>query len=99
MASTYGYDHDDIYTLNSSNASIFAANDSSPTDFYDGFFKATQWTSTVDLNRDFDVGLHIVFQNRAAHDEYQVAPRHKEFIEENKGNWKKVRVFDSVVGK
>ena len=46
---------------------------------------------------DFDVGLHIVFQNQAAHDAYQVAPLHDQFIEENKANWKKVRVFDSVV--
>jgi hypothetical protein len=48
-------------------------------------------------DRDFDVGLHIVFQDQAAHDLYQDAPTHHQFIEENKANWKKVRVFDSVV--
>src|SRR5262249_24177033 len=48
-------------------------------------------------DRDFDVGLHIVFDSQAAHDKYQDAPLHKQFIEENKENWKKVRVFDSVV--
>jgi hypothetical protein len=48
-------------------------------------------------DRDFDVALHIVFKDIAAHDKYQVAPRHEEFIKENKDNWKKVRVFDSVV--
>jgi hypothetical protein len=48
-------------------------------------------------DRDFDVALHIVFRDRAAHDQYQDAARHKQFIEENKDNWKKVRVFDSVV--
>ncbi|HZT82820.1 MAG TPA: Dabb family protein [Gemmataceae bacterium] len=46
---------------------------------------------------DFDVGLHILFENKAAHDAYQVAPRHEQFIEENRANWKKVRVFDSSV--
>jgi hypothetical protein len=46
-------------------------------------------------DRDFDVGLHIVFKDRAAHDVYQNAPRHLQFIEENKATWKKVRVFDS----
>jgi hypothetical protein len=46
-------------------------------------------------DRDWDVGLHIVFKNRAAHDQYQDAPRHLQFIEENKATWKKVRVFDS----
>src|SRR5436309_1409407 len=44
-------------------------------------------------DRDFDVGLHIVFKDRAAHDKYQVSERHKQFIEENKDTWKKVRVF------
>jgi Stress responsive A/B Barrel Domain len=48
-------------------------------------------------DRDFDVGLHIVFKDKAAHDKYQDADDHKKFIEENKGNWKKVRVFDSLV--
>jgi hypothetical protein len=48
-------------------------------------------------DRDFDVGLHVIFESQAAHDAYQVAPRHEKFIEENKPNWKKVRVFDSVV--
>ncbi len=47
-------------------------------------------------DQDFDVALIIVFKNRADHDKYQDAARHKKFIEENKENWKKVRVFDAV---
>jgi len=46
---------------------------------------------------EFDVGLHIVFENKAAHDVYQVSSRHVQFVEENKPAWKKVRVFDSSV--
>lgn len=49
-------------------------------------------------DRGFDVALQLVFENRKAHDEYQVHPRHKQFIEENKPNWKQVRVFDAYVG-
>ena len=45
----------------------------------------------------FDVMLLIVFKGIAAHDKYQDAKRHQQFIEENKGNWKTVRVFDSAV--
>ncbi len=45
--------------------------------------------------RDFHVALHLVFKNRAAHDAYQVAERHQQFIDENKDNWASVRVFDS----
>ncbi len=51
-----------------------------------------------DVNdRDFDVALHLVFKNKAAHDQYSKAQRHLTFIEENKDNWKKVRVFDSYL--
>jgi hypothetical protein len=48
-------------------------------------------------DRDFDVGLHIVFASMPDHDRYQDHPRHTKFIEENKSTWKKVRVFDSEV--
>ena len=48
-------------------------------------------------DRDFDVGLHIFFNSLASHDKYQDAPDHLKFINENKDNWKKVRVFDSTV--
>lgn len=46
---------------------------------------------------DFDVALQVVFESRAAHDAYQTAPRHLQFIDENKPNWAKVRVFDADV--
>jgi len=39
----------------------------------------------------------LVFKDKAAHDEYQKAARHKTFIEENPSTCKKVRVFDSSV--
>ena len=61
-------------------------------------------TRTDELKRevndqDFDVGLHIVFDSLAAHDKYQDAADHLKFINENKDNWKKVRVFDSTVSR
>jgi len=43
----------------------------------------------------FDVALHVVFDSKASHDAYQVAPRHLKFVEENKPKWKQVRVFDA----
>jgi hypothetical protein len=48
-------------------------------------------------DRDFDVSLHLVFTNKEAHNKYQEDPRHLKFIEENKENWEKVRVFDSYL--
>ncbi len=51
-----------------------------------------------DVNdRDWDVGLHLVFVDKAAHDAYQDDATHNRFIDENKANWAKVRVFDSLV--
>ena len=46
---------------------------------------------------DWDVGLHLVFESKAAHDAYQDDPTHNRFIDEQKPNWAKVRVFDSYV--
>lgn len=47
--------------------------------------------------RDWDVALHVVFDSKASHDAYQTAPRHQQFIDENKPTWAKVRVFDAYV--
>jgi hypothetical protein len=48
-------------------------------------------------DRDFDVALHLVFENKAALDQYAISERHQTFIKETKETWKKVRVFDSFV--
>jgi hypothetical protein len=54
---------------------------------------------TRDVNdRDYHVSLHVFFRDRAAHDIYQDAPAHLQFIEANKDNWTGVRVFDSNLG-
>lgn len=49
-------------------------------------------------DRDFHVALHVIFDSLESQNAYQVAERHLQFIEENKENWEKVRVFDSTVG-
>jgi hypothetical protein len=48
-------------------------------------------------DRDWHVGLHLVFVDKAAHDAYQDDATHNQFIAENKANWAGVRVFDSLV--
>jgi len=66
------------------------------------FFAAGALAKDLDRpvnDRDFDVALHVVFDSRESHDRYQKDGRHLKFIEENTANWKKVRVFDSYVGK
>ena len=58
--------------------------------------RATELARPVN-DRDFDVALEVVFESMAAHDKYQQSERHMAFIAENKGNWRKVRVFDASV--
>lgn len=69
---------------------------------HDGVLFFSVGTLTKELNRpvndrDFDVALHMVFRDRAAHDAYQVSPRHQDFVAANSDAFEKVRVFDSDV--
>lgn len=58
LSSTYGRDQFDVYTLNSANAGVYASTGNpTPLDYYDGFLRTTQWTSNLDVRRDFDVRL------------------------------------------
>jgi hypothetical protein len=57
---------------------------------------AEEYTRPVN-DRDFDVGLHLVFESREAQDVYQVAARHLEFVNVCGPLWAKARVFDSDV--
>jgi len=57
LSSSYGADKLDLYTNDSIGNSYPVNGLPTPSDFYDGFLKATQWTSNLDLNRDLDVGL------------------------------------------
>ena len=57
ISSSYGGDKVYQYT-NDSISDAYGVNGlPSPSDFYDGLLQTTQWTSTIDVNRDFDVGL------------------------------------------
>ncbi|PQO42094.1 Dabb family protein [Blastopirellula marina] len=65
------------------------------------FFAAGILTDELDRpvnDREFQVALHVVFDSLESQNAYQVAPKHLQFIEENKEGWEKVRVFDSTVG-
>ncbi len=47
--------------------------------------------------KDFDVALHVVFENKAAKAKYLVSVRHKKFVDENRAEFAGVRVFDSFL--
>lgn len=53
----YGKDIDKIYTWNSGNRSLFIDTHTSPTNFYDGSFTASQLTGTLDATHAFNVGM------------------------------------------
>lgn len=47
--------------------------------------------------KDFDVALHVVFENKAAKAKYLASERHKQFVDENRESFAGVRVFDSFL--
>jgi len=53
----YGKDIDNIYTWNSGNRSLFIDTHTSPTNFYDGAYTASQLTGTIDATHAYNVGL------------------------------------------
>ncbi|HEX3366233.1 TonB-dependent receptor [Phenylobacterium sp.] len=57
LSTTYGRDKDDVSTINSANASLFADTGQTPRNFFDGTFAASEWTTTLDIDRSFDVGM------------------------------------------
>jgi len=53
----YGKDRSNIYTWNSANRALFLDTHTTPTNFYDGTFTASELTATIDANHAFNVGL------------------------------------------
>ena len=84
LASTYGKDSIDIETRNSINRSLYidtstaTTRGSSPTDFYAGSFIASQWTTQLDLAREFDVGqagpMTLALGAEYREDKYEIKP-------------------------
>jgi hypothetical protein len=90
----------ELAEANEANASKLVAACKEYLSGHDGTVYFSVGTRVKEFDRDvndtgFDVALLVVFENKAAHDAYQVAPRHLEFIERNASLWKGVRVFDS----
>ncbi len=74
----YGKDVNDVYTLGSGNRTLFIDTHTTPTNFYDGTFIASQFVGTVDVTRKFNVGmaspLTFAFGVEAREDLYQIKP-------------------------
>lgn len=46
------------------------------------------------VDDSYTVGLMVLFKDMASHDNYQINPTHKKFIENNKAKWNKVQIYD-----
>ena len=53
----YGKDIDKVWTLNSGNRSLFIDTHTSPANFYDGSFTASQFNGTIDATHSYNVGM------------------------------------------
>ena len=54
--------------------------------------------STTDrpvIDTSYDYGLTVIFENMADHDDYQVDPIHKAFLDCHMDKWKKVVIYDA----
>ncbi|MFT3793009.1 MAG: TonB-dependent receptor [Rudaea sp.] len=78
LSSGLGKNRMNVYTLNSENQSLYSELGYSPANFYDGAFKAGQWTTNFNLTRDFQVGLSAPLTLNAGleyrKDSYGIAP-------------------------
>jgi iron complex outermembrane receptor protein len=76
LGTTYGYDKDRISTLDTANASLYADKGVTPTNFYDGSFTSKEWTTNLDVSKDFAVGLasplNVAFGFEGRHDSYAI---------------------------
>jgi iron complex outermembrane receptor protein len=57
ISSTYGRDQNQIWTLDSANASLYQNTGYTPSNFYDGQFTSSQWTNNLDIAQPLELGL------------------------------------------
>ena len=84
LATTYGKDDDSVNVLNSFNRSLYIDTSTattpgfSPSNFHAGDFLASQWTTTLDVTREIDLGLYkpmtLAFGAEYRRDTYEIKP-------------------------
>ncbi len=76
LSATYGADKNVIETVDSANRSLFINTHATPRNFYDGFFRATEFTGNADFNKQMDIGsgsmLNIAFGGEYRRNTYQI---------------------------
>jgi iron complex outermembrane recepter protein len=73
---SYGKDIQEYHTLRTGNRSLFIDTHTSPTNFYDGTFNASEFVGTIDVTHQFNVGmaspLNFAFGVEAREDTFQI---------------------------
>lgn len=72
LSTTYGDDRIDAYTRNSVNADLFAEQGSRKRNFYDGAFVASEWTSNLDISRDFGGFATLAFGGEYRENQFDI---------------------------
>jgi iron complex outermembrane receptor protein len=86
LSLTYGDDNEGVYTVDSSNAQLFAVLQSQSTtpitdpqrNFYDGTFDAAERTINLDISKDFETSflaspLNVAFGGESRRDSYRIS--------------------------
>jgi iron complex outermembrane recepter protein len=78
LSTSYGEDDIGINTIKSGNVSLYNDTGFTPTDFHAGDFIATQWTSSYEMSREFEVGmagpLNFAFGVEHRDETYEIKP-------------------------
>ncbi len=76
LSTTYGRDDNRMGSIDTVNNSLVAATGTSKTDFLAGKFIASQWTSNLDIRREFDAGLaspvSVAFGGEYRHETFEI---------------------------
>jgi iron complex outermembrane receptor protein len=70
LSTTYGLNSNDVEVTNSANIDLFNDTGSTPADFHNGSFKASQWTSNLDISRKLSPVFSVAFGAEYRRDNY-----------------------------
>lgn len=76
ISSTYGRNVAKVWVKRTGNPALYAETGETPTEFYTGAFKSSQWTSNLDISKEFDVGfakpLNVAFGGEYRRDSFTI---------------------------
>ncbi|MEO6225788.1 MAG: TonB-dependent receptor plug domain-containing protein, partial [Sphingomicrobium sp.] len=73
LSSTYGLNTNRVEVTQSANVDLFTDTGATPTDFYNGSFKASQWTSNLDLSRKLSAIAELAVGAEYRRDSYELS--------------------------